>query len=276
MDNPLSNYFRTPSIYITLPSGGIFYPNGTIDMPPNNELPVMAMTAVDEITSRTPDALYNGSSMVNVIQSCIPNIKNAWEMPIIDLDTILIAIRIASYTHELEIDTKCPKCSEEGSYTLDLRVINDNLKTPDYQTELNIGDLKILFKPLSYKQVNEANIITFEKQKLTTILEDSAISEEDKVKLLSESFNKISELSLNTLAMNINYIQTPQSVVREYEFIVDFLKNCELGIYEKIHEHVSNLKDGTEFEPLHIKCQQCQHEYNQPFTLDMSFFLGHD
>ena len=57
--NPLSQYFRQPVIYIKLPSNGKFYPPGTLDMPANNELPVLPMTAIDEITYRTPDALFD-------------------------------------------------------------------------------------------------------------------------------------------------------------------------------------------------------------------------
>ena len=107
-DNPLSNYFRRPSIYIKLPSEGKFYPPGMLDMPPNEEIPVYPMTAIDEISYRTPDALFNGSAVVNVISSCVPNIKDPWAMPSIDLDTVLSAIRIASYGHTLEIETTCP------------------------------------------------------------------------------------------------------------------------------------------------------------------------
>ena len=110
--NPLAKFFRQPAIYARLPSGGKNWPNGTINMPANSELPILPMTAIDEITYRTPDALFNGEAVTGVIQSCVPSIKNAWATPSIDLDTILVAIRIASYGHEMEIGTKCPKCGE--------------------------------------------------------------------------------------------------------------------------------------------------------------------
>ena len=84
--NPLKQFFRQPVIYARLPSKGKFYPPGTLDMPANNELPVLPMTAIDEITYRTPDALYNGQATVDVIQSCLPNIKNAWVIPAMDMD----------------------------------------------------------------------------------------------------------------------------------------------------------------------------------------------
>ena len=66
-DNPLKQYFRRPAVYLKLPSGGLGYPEGTIDMPDTGELPVYPMTAIDEITSRTPDALFNGTAVVEVI-----------------------------------------------------------------------------------------------------------------------------------------------------------------------------------------------------------------
>jgi hypothetical protein len=39
MTNPLKNFFRQPIIYVKLPSGGNFYPAGSINMPPNQEIP---------------------------------------------------------------------------------------------------------------------------------------------------------------------------------------------------------------------------------------------
>ena len=109
--NPLSQFFRQPAIHIRLPSGGKFYPVGSINMPPNGELPVLPMTAVDEITYRTPDALFNGSAVVSVIQSCVPSIKDAWQMPSQDIDAVMIAIRIASFGHGMDINTQCPACN---------------------------------------------------------------------------------------------------------------------------------------------------------------------
>jgi len=273
-DNPLSNYFRRPSIYIKLPSEGKFYPPGMLDMPPNEEIPVYPMTAIDEISYRTPDALFNGSAVVNVISSCVPNIKDPWAMPSIDLDTVLSAIRIASYGHTLEIETTCPKCEEIANYGLDLRTVLDQLKTPDYTDNVDIGDLSVYFKPLTYKDVNENSIIQFEEQKLTSILQEADIPEEEKLKMLSEAFRKITELTISSLVQSINYIQTPDAMVQNTEQINEFLHNCERSIFESIREHVIELRDVTELKPLKIKCNECQHEYEQPFTLDMTSFFA--
>ena len=105
--NPLRKYFRQPSIHLRLPSGGKFYPPGTLDLPPNGEIPILPMTAVDEITTRTPDALFNGSAVVDIMHSCVPNIGDPWSIPAVDFNALLAAVRLASYGHEMEVSTTC-------------------------------------------------------------------------------------------------------------------------------------------------------------------------
>mgnify|MGYP003705654645 CR=1 FL=1 len=108
--NPLSKHFRQPSIYIKLPSKGRFWPENTLELPLNGEIPVYPMTVKDELTLRTPDALLNGTGMVDVIKSCCPNIKDPWAMPAVDVDPVFIAIRLASYGPTMELNTTCTNC----------------------------------------------------------------------------------------------------------------------------------------------------------------------
>ena len=153
-NNPLTQYFRQPSIYVKLPSNGQHYPDGALDTPQNGELPVYPMTAIDEMTYRTPDALFNGVAVTNVIKSCIPNIKDPWAMPAMDVDSVLVAIRIASYGHNMEISTTCPHCQNEADYGLDLRHMLEQMKSPDYSQSITSGDVQFFFKPMTYKCIN--------------------------------------------------------------------------------------------------------------------------
>ena len=102
-DNPLAKHFRQPKLYIQFPSKGNFYPDGSLEETETGDYPIFAMTAKDELTIKTPDALLNGQATVSVIQSCVPNIKNAWHVPSIDVDAILIAIRIATYGEKMDL-----------------------------------------------------------------------------------------------------------------------------------------------------------------------------
>ncbi|MGA1048604.1 MAG: hypothetical protein ACO3UU_11375, partial [Minisyncoccia bacterium] len=127
-NNPLKQYFRRPAVYIKLPSNGQHYSEGSLEIPENGELPVYPMTAIDEITGRTPDGLYNGISVIEIIKSCVPNIKNPWEINVIDLDTILLSIRAASGNGTIDIDTSCPKCKNTATYSLEIARMLSTLK----------------------------------------------------------------------------------------------------------------------------------------------------
>ena len=99
--NPLRTYFRHPAIYVKLPSGGKFWPEGALDMPPTGEVGIMPMTAKDELTLKVPDALLNGQAVVDIIHSCVPSVKNAWECPTLDFEVLLAGIRIASFGEKM-------------------------------------------------------------------------------------------------------------------------------------------------------------------------------
>ena len=272
-NNPLKQYFRQPAIYIKLPSQGKNYPAGALTMPPTGELPVYAMTAIDEITYRTPDALYNGQATVNVIQSCIPDIKDGWGIPSADVDTLLVAIRIASYGHDMDFNTQCPACNHESERTLDLRTVLDSIKAPDYSKSLAWGDMEIYFKPLSYKNLNDNNQMQFENQKLLQILPDSAVPDSEKMTALSAALRKITDITVSSLAQSIAAVKTPQALVSEPGFIDEFLKNCDRALFNQIRDRIIELKVQSEMQPLKLVCTECNHEYEQSITLDMASFF---
>lgn len=273
-NNPLKQYFRQPAIYISLPSKGKYYAEGSLEMPPNGELPVYPMTAIDEITYRTPDALFNGAAVIGVIQSCLPNIKDAWAIPAMDVDSILVAIRIASYGHNMEFDTTCPKCNEESTFGLDLRTVLDKISCPDYTKTIKHGDLEIFFRPMTYKNLNENNQKQFEEQKILQILPDTSIADAEKAQALSAALKKITEITVGALAQSIEAVKTPDAFVNEPEFIEEMLKNCDRNLFNQIRDYIVNTKEQAEIKPLIIKCQSCGNEYSQAFTLDMTSFFG--
>lgn len=273
INNPLRQYFRRPAIYLKLPSGTSYYKNDVVEYPETGELPIFPMTAIDEITSRTPDALFNGSAIADLIKSCVPSIKDPWMITNIDLDAILIGIRAASEGTEMEIMTVCPACSEDSKYGVNLVNILANFKPGNYEEELKIHDLYIKFRPLNYKEVNATGTKQFEIQKLFANIEQLEDVDE-KTKKTNEALQKVNLVTIDIISETIEYIRTPESVVNEKEYIIDFLKNCDKKTFDRIKEHNLLLRKTTEIKPLHVRCLHCQHEYDQPFTLNASDFFG--
>lgn len=272
-NNPLKQYFRRPSVYLRLPSGGRGYPEGALNLPDNGEVAVYPMTAIDEITTKTPDALFNGTAVAELIKSCIPDILDPWSVTSEDLDSVLIAIKAASGGNDFEVSSTCPKCANEGTYGINLVGVLATMKAPDYNQLLEISDLKIKFRALTYKEINQAGMEQVEVQKIFNAIEKSE-DEQQRIKLGEDALKGITDLTMRIITKAIEFIETPNSVVVEKDFILDFLKNCDKNMYVKIRDFNTALKAQTEIKPLDIKCVECSNEYKQVFTLNPTDFFA--
>jgi hypothetical protein len=273
-NNPLKQYFRQPAIFIKLPSNGNFYPDGTLNMPPNGEIPVYPMTAIDEISYRTPDALFNGAATTSVIHSCVPNILDPWAVPAMDIDTILVSIRIASYGHTMEIESECPHCKNQDTFGIDLRTVLDSMKSPDYQDHIGFRDIEIYFRPMTYRNLNDNNKKQFDEQRMLQNIDVVDQPDEEKINMLTQALKKITEITVDALGQSVAAIKTPTALVTEQQYIQEFLKNCDRQLFNQIRDHIIAQKNMSEIQPLTIRCPACSSEYRQALTLDMSNFFA--
>lgn len=271
-DNPLKQYFRRPALYLKLPSNGHGYPEGVIEFPDNGELPIYPMTAIDEITSRTPDALYNGVAIAEIIKSCVPAIKKPWEILNLDLDPILVAIRIATNGQLMEIESFCDACKETSKYDVNLSGMLADFRPGDYDKPLAMDDIQVKFKPLTYKEVNDANTAQFEIQRMLNSL-DKIDDVEVRNTKTSEILSSINELSIELMVSTIEYIKVPDATVFEKAHIREFLISCDRKTHNKVKDQNIELRKSTEVKPLHMKCMNCSHEYEQPFNINISNFF---
>lgn len=275
--NPLSKHFRQPILYTKLPSQGKWYPEGTLDMPVTGDIPVYAMTARDEITMKTPDALMNGTSTVHVLQSCCPSIKDPWKMPLVDLDTILIAIRIATYGNEMDFTTVCPHCGTANEHALDLGVILSRIKPADWSTPVLINDLEIQLQPQSYESYNKNNLINFEEQRIVQLVQNDDLDEAEKNKQFDVLFQRLIETGIQQVSRSIAYIKLPDgTIVNNTEFINEFLDNCDKGIWTAIKNRLDDIKQANNYTDVNITCSntECGKAFVTPFVFEQTNFFA--
>lgn len=275
-DNPLFKHFRQPAIYLKLPSEGAFYPEGTLDLPATGAIPVFPMTVKDELTLKTPDALLNGQGMVDVIHSCCPNIKDAWKMPAVDVDAIFIAIRLASYGAQIDINTTCPHCKEENEHGIDLRSLLDNIKPVDYTRPTFIEGLTFMFKPQTYKNINDISLINYEEQRLVdSVLQNTTMSEEEKAIRFSQSFIKLKQMNIDSISACILSIATEEgTVVTDRKQINEFLENTSREAYAEIKDRSNTLINDNKMQGLTLACIACGKEYKNGLEFDQASFFG--
>ena len=268
--NPLNMYFRQPAVYVSLPTGGN-YPPHVIEPSKTGELGVMPMTAKDEIRFKTPDALMNGEGVVEVIQSCVPSIKDAWQVKSYDLDTILIAIRIATYGETMDINFTVPIANEQASHTLNLPAILEEIQRQEIKNECTLKDgLKVQVRPLTYKDMTSTALRTFQQQKMYSTVQDSKLGDEEKVKKFNEAFKSLTELSMSLLLRNIEKITTPEGTeVTDPVQIKQFVENANATIITELQEELNLLRIQGSTKPVKLKATEEQIKKGAPATYEV-------
>jgi len=249
--NPLAAFMRQPKIYISLPSGGEFYPPGSLIPTETGQFPVYSMTAKDELLLNVPDALMNGQAIVDVIQNCMPNIKNAWQVPNIDLDMILLAMRLATYG-ELMVTPVKVNDDVEFDYQVDLRIVMDALDSQiSWDPIVPINDeMTVYVRPLNYRQMTKTALQTFETQKIIQAVNNEKLSEDDKLTVFRDSFKKLSDVTVGMIADSIYRIDTAMGSTDNPAFIREFIENADKDIFNMIQKHIEQYKEQNTIKPI--------------------------
>ena len=271
----LSKYKRQPKIYIKLPSGGKWYPKNPMEKSGSGELPIYSMTAKDELMIKTPDALMSGEATVEVIKSCCPLIDDPWSMPAIDLDAVLIAIRIATYGEKMEMTVpiryKENDKEQVGSETIeiDLRELLDKMQGKIWNDSLTVGDLKFTLHPLTYKESTGFFMSTFENQRLAQMMQNDKLNDTQKLEAFKEGFKKLSQMTLDMIVTHITQIETPEGTETNKNAIKDFFNQTDKDTFSTVQEHLDKVKKEWETPATIFKVPEEYVEKGAPETINV-------
>ena len=280
--NPLGKYYRQPQIYIRLPSKGKYYGPDVFTPTETGEIPVLPMTAKDELSFKTPDAMMSGQATVDVIQSCVPNFKNAWKMVNFDTDAVLLAIRIATYGETMDVTYNVPVTNEQMSHTVNLPAMLEDLARVDIVDEATTkSGFKVKLAPLDYQALTQVQVAQFEQQKIYTTVNNSALSEQEKSTQFVKSFKLLNNINFSMLVDSITQITTPDgNTVVDKAQIKDFCDNCDAKVINEIQDELAKIRAQAQIQPIKFKATEEQIKkgvpasYEVPVTFDSSNFFG--
>ena len=275
MSNPLSKHFRQPVIYLKLPSGGKYYPDGSLEIGASGEIPIYSITIKDELMLKTPDALMNGESVSNMIRSCCPAIKDPGIIPAVDLDPLLIAIRIASYGSTMEVSSKCPHCQAENDHQVDLNHALSMVSVmKKYQEPRQIGSLVFEFRPRNFNELNQMGRTTFEQRKLIQVVTDSELPQEEKLARFTEGFKALATMNVETVASAIRSVTTDERVVvTDTSQIAEFIANADRKTYEEIKDTINDYVNANTMKSIDMPCVECEKLYPVNLEFNQSTFF---
>jgi hypothetical protein len=264
--NPLKKFYRGVNTYIKIPSMGNFYEPGVIELNDELELGIMPMTAQDELTLKNPDALLSGQAVVDVIKSCVPGAKNPRKLLACDVDAIMIGIRSASYGEEATITSKCPACKAENTFGLNLSMLLTTAERLDdhYEIVLENG-VTVFMAPGTFEMIVRNQRTAFENSKLEKAIASPDLSDDEKMRIISVAFEKLTKLNFELIINNVTKIVfTDENGVTEVtnrKHIEDFIRNVTSADVNKIEKRMLEINKMGIVQTLDAVCKTCNHTW---------------
>lgn len=275
----LDDYKRQPKLYIDLPSSGRFYDDTVFEDNQYVQMPVYAMTAADEIVSKTPDALFSGKAVALILQSCIPLLKDPWKLIKSDLEYLLTAIRIASSGNTIDMKSTCSVCKTENTVELDLQSVLQHYDNFHPEASFTYKDLTINLQPITFKEMSELGIALYQRQRTVYQLQRSDLSDEELQKQAATIADEVVLMTSRSLTSYIASISKGDEFEKDMNKINNFIEGNDGEISKMFLAEITKFVNLATFPPVKIQCagdidaEPCTNVYEIEYNGDFSSFF---
>lgn len=273
-NNPLSKFYRTASLSVKLPSRGKYYTDGIVQFDDYEELSILPMTAQDEVLLQNPDALLSGEAVVSVIKSCVPSVIHPKKLLSCDIDTLLVAIRVASYGDTATMSTKCVKCSESNTFTMNLdTLLNHNATLEDNYDVVLENSLTVFLTPGRYETIVKQQRAAFQNIKLEQAVKNPDLSDEQRLSILSQVFAQISKFNYEMVLESIAKVVFTDDEGAVIEItnrsnIGDWVNNINKNTVDKIEAKIKEINGIGIQKTMTATCSKCEHVWEAPIEFN--------
>jgi len=271
--SPLKKYSRQPKIYIDLPSKGKYYNSGVLYEDSYSNLAVFSMTANDEILYRTPDALINGEATAKNIQSCIPSIVKPFDLVTLDVDALLLSIRMATYGPKMTVGQRCRKCSEENQYEIDITRYIEYLNTLQFEDSMMYENFKINFVPLTYTQYTDLQKESVGYQRALSIQLPKITNDNEKDKFQDQILTSIAKMNMKTILLSIHSIEVDGEIEQDKGEIYNWIESYDVDLFSSIKKHIDTQYQRWLLPEENVQCASCEATDKVRITIDQTDFF---
>lgn len=275
--NPLKSYFRKPGIWIKLPSQGMFYTNKPAELNDMGEIPVYPMTAKDELMLKNADALLNGTAVYDLIRSCAPAITNPEQMPCIDLDAVLLAIKRCTYGSTIELDVY-HDCKEDAKneISVDLNHMISSIKVVDKIDPIVLDNgIRVFIRPVNVKQLLHLNWVQFEKIRNLQLADQQGIDEKTKTDLLQKSYQDLTAENINIVSECIDTVLLPDGIsVTDQKNIREWAADLSRTDFKQVETAIMSVGSIGVQKTFTVQCQHCGKDFEGQLDLNPTTFFA--
>jgi len=273
-DSILNKHRRQPKIYVDVPSE-FRYCDEKAYSGTSKEVPVYSMTGANEIMMKNPEALLNGEAVKNLIQSCIPSINNTGLLSSIDVEFLLMAIRIATYGETYKKSSTCPHCEEVNTYDINLSSYIDSYATKEWVDNVTVDDLTFYIRPHNYDKFTQLQKLIFQAQRtIAQLATIENISEDERLKLESDVVNTLEDINKQNIIEQVYMIKTPEGEETNAEIARNFVLEEDRKYFQALKELTVKNTKVWDVPDLELTCGSCGKEYTSIFAMDDSNFFA--
>lgn len=256
--NPLQGFFRKAKLQLQLPSNGQWYPKDSLVTNETGQVDVFSMTASDDIKFKSSETNFNGSSTYDLIKSCVPGIKNPEAMPSIDLDTVLLAIRQASYGNDFGLTVDVPGTSLKRKIKLKINeLLEENASRDQWDETLIItnsstGDeLTVIVKPnnlASFFAMTKS--LVKQNQTVLKLAQNNDVADEDKLDALGVTIRDLGDLKIKLIIDSITSVSIGNQSFNKTSDIENLIRNIDVDYFNAIENHITKQRKKYDFKTI--------------------------
>ena len=122
----------------------------------------------------------------------------------------------------------------------------------------------------------------YDEQKMIQTVQDSTLSEKEKIEKYTETFNKVANYNVDEMIECIVSIQMPEDnkTITEPGYINEFVQNIDLDTAKQIREKINYIKTHGVLQPFTTESpeedvkQGAPEQFDVPMAFDNSLFFG--
>lgn len=257
--NPLLKH-RLPGRVFQLPSRGALYKNGELDPScATGEIQIRPLSAMNEISLKNQDLLFNGRAIEDVVAECAPAIKKPLQLFSRDVDALLFYLRLVTYGNEFVVEVKhtCENATNHSysinldNMLLDMKFLDPSLVDSQRTFTLSSGE-QVVVRPLLFQDMIE-------------MLHMTGLAKND---LSVDDIKRLSVQNLLALIESVDGI-SDRSLIHEW---IVTLTSPQIA---SITEHAENISSWGTNQFTTLTCKDCGEKMTVELPLNpVSFFTS--
>lgn len=303
----LNKYSNRPKLYFTLPSKNYFYNFSKEQLSILNEVGVMPLSIIHQLSVKNPEKLFNGAAIEEIISDCTTiREMSARDLLKCDVDYLLLGIKIATDGEIEEVECECPKCNSTQTHRINLESLMTGAKvhTKNHFVDINVGlsddrqreeYVRVYIRPATFGESLSLEQEVFEDNKaisniyntLQNLPEDE-VTEEVEQEIYSKVNSILSSLTVDSMKIFSNSIirivvldsELNETVEQETdkEEIYKFVTALGKKEYIKLKDKMKEVNSYGINPVIKMKCEDenCGEEWDYIQQINISDFFGKD